>query len=85
MVYVDEFKVWPGAKRPFDKGNCHLTADDEAELHEFAEGIGMRRSWFQEHPIASHYDLTPGRREVALKRGAAFVPAREQARRRRQP
>lgn len=82
-VYVDELRVWHGAKRPFDKGSCHLTADTEDELHEFATGIGMRRSWFQPHRVAAHYDLTPLRREAALKRGAVFVPGLEQARRRR--
>jgi hypothetical protein len=29
-----------------------------------------------------HYDLTPGKREAAIRAGAVFVPAREQARRR---
>lgn len=83
-IMVDELRVWPHAKRPFDKGSCHLTTDGEIdELHTFALLIGMRRKWFQEHPTAPHYDLTPARRKVALSLGAVFVGAREQARERR--
>lgn len=82
-VYVDEIHVWPHAKGIFRKGSCHLTADTLDELHELASRIGMKRSWFQDHKIAPHYDLVPSKREKALEAGALFVPALEQARRRR--
>ena len=36
------------------------------ELHEMAARIGMTRAWFQ----GDHYDLTPSRRELAVKHGA---------------
>jgi len=84
MIMVDELRVWPNARPPFHRGSCHLTTDGSLdELHDFAEAIGMQRRWFQEHRIAPHYDLTPRRRVVALKRGAVFVPIREQIRQRR--
>ena len=53
------------------------------ELHALARAIGMKRAWFQSHPLMPHYDLTPARREAALAAGAVFVPWRDQARARR--
>lgn len=82
-VYVDEIKHWPNARAPFHQGSCHLTADSLTELHAFALRIGLRRAWFQNHPLAPHYDLTPSRRHRALMAGATFVPACEQAKTRR--
>ena len=83
MIMVDELRIWT-AKRPFHKGSCHLTTDGTIEeLHAFADRIGMKREWFQKHPLASHYDLTPKMRAVAVELGAVEVSAREQARRRR--
>ena len=85
MVYVDEFRLWlPTQPRPFHQGSSHLTADTVDELHSFAARIGMKRSWFQDHPLLKHYDLVRSRRERALVLGAVFVPMREQLRRRRE-
>lgn len=82
-VYVDELRVWPHAKhRCFRAGSAHLTADSLEELHAFAKSLGLRRAWFQEHRLAPHYDLSPKRHIAALNRGAMFVPAKEQVRRR---
>lgn len=55
---------------------CHLFADEKdcPELHAIAQKIGMRRAWFQ----GNHYDLTPERRERAIRAGAIEV-TREQA------
>lgn len=79
-VYVDEFKLWlPKQPRPFHEGSSHLSADTLDELHEFAQAIGMRRAWFQEHVSMPHYDLVRSRRDRALARGAVFVSARQQA------
>ena len=84
MIMVDELRRWPHARhRCFHRGACHLTTDGPLEeLHEFAERIGLRRRWFQEHPLAPHYDLSPARRVRAVTAGAVEVSAREQARRR---
>jgi hypothetical protein len=50
---------------------CHLYADTEAELHAFATRIGLRRKWAQvSNSGTPHYDLTPGRRAVAVRAGA---------------
>lgn len=51
---------------------CHLVADSIGELHEMADKLGMKRSWYQCPPKASapHYDLSKGKREVAIKLGA---------------
>ena len=55
---------------------CHMWADAEEELHAFAAQLGMRRSWAHVTSIV-HYDLTPGKRALALSRGAleTSVPA----------
>lgn len=81
MIMVDELVRWPHAKRRcFKMGSCHLTTYGDIEsLHEFAKRIGMKREWFQDHPLAPHYDLSPARREAALSAGAFFVSARDQA------
>lgn len=69
------------AGRTFNgKASCHLTTDGPIdELHAFAIRIGMRREWFQKHAVMDHYDLTATRRAAALKAGAVYVSAREQA------
>lgn len=80
---VDELQVWPTKIRCFKAGSCHLTtAGPLDELHDFARRIGLKPAWYQPHPLAPHYDLTPGRREAAIAAGAVFVSGREQARRR---
>jgi len=83
MIMVDEVRVWPHARPPFHKGSAHLTTSgaDLHELHIFAERIGLSREWFQEQS-SPHYDVTPAKRETALRAGAIFVPAKEQAKRR---
>lgn len=83
-VYVDELRryVPSGAPAVFRAGSAHLTADTLVELHAFAtEILGLKRSWFQSARVA-HYDLTSRKHALALKCGAVFVPAKEQARRR---
>lgn len=83
MVYVDELQRWPTKIRCFKGGSCHMTADTEEELHAMARRIGLRREWYQAHPVVNHYDLTPSKREKALAMGAVFKSAREQSRERR--
>lgn len=80
-VYVDEVHVCPTRIRCFEAGSAHLTADSLEELHAFAERLGLRRAWFQSARVP-HYDLTTRRHASALKAGAVFIPAREQARKR---
>ena len=80
-VYVDTIVVYPNAWGPFKKGSCHLVADTLDELHAFAEKLGMRRAWFQDTKHMPHYDLTPKRREEALRLGAVSISTMELARR----
>jgi len=84
-VYVDEImghgNVAPAAKRYGHKW-CHMTADTVEELKEFAAKIGLQASWFQDHLVHPHFDLTPAMRSKALANGAVFKPAKEQARER---
>lgn len=67
-IYVDAaIHVWRGKKW------CHMTADTEAELHDFAvNNLGLKRSWFQCPPKASmpHYDITESTRAIAIRKGA---------------
>lgn len=87
VVMVDQVTIYPNAKGIFRKGSAHLTVDGTTPehleaLHAFALSIGLRRSWFQPHKLAAHYDLTPGKHAAALAKGAVLVDAYEQARRR---
>lgn len=75
-VYVDPLVAYPqkatSGGRYFGSGkeSCHLTCDGNlAELHQLAQRIGLRRTWFQDHSIP-HYDLTPSKRRAAVGAGA---------------
>ena len=59
-----------------------MTADTLEELHEMADKIGLKRSWFQGNSNTPHYDIAASKRVLALENGAQFVSGREQARRR---
>jgi Protein of unknown function (DUF4031) len=72
MIYVDAlFPTTPAARWPYRQA-CHLTADNEQELHAFAAKLGLRRAWFQpqSHP---HYDLTANKRRQAVALGAKAI------------
>lgn len=76
MIYVDQYPEWIVPKgHKFYKGG-HLFGTDLDELHKFALKIGLRREWYQggkDH--FPHYDLTHGKRQLAIKRGATMVEA----------
>jgi hypothetical protein len=70
MVYVDKlFQTERSSKWRYPSA-CHLTADTLEELHEFALRLGLRRTYFQDHPRHPHYDITEGRRKLAVRLGA---------------
>jgi uncharacterized protein DUF4031 len=83
-IYVDDLVAYgqiakPGAERYFGGGkrSCHMTCDGELEeLHQFAECIGLKRSWFQQSSLP-HYDLTPNKRAEAVRAGARETTTRE--------
>lgn len=66
MILVDHaIYHWLGRKW------CHMVSDTgEDELHRFAERLGMRRGWFQNHPKMPHYDIDEVRRALAIQYGA---------------
>jgi len=66
-VYVDDEQIpWRGRLW------CHLVADTLVELHDFADRLGLKRSWFQCKSIYPHYDVTTSVRDRALRLGAQF-------------
>lgn len=86
MIYVDELRYHETSSiKGFAKryGNmwCHLFTESSQqleELHEFARKIGCRKGWFQGHNERfPHYDLTPAKRELALRRGATETKLKE--------
>ncbi len=83
MIMVDEFRVWgPTRQVCFRYGSSHMTTDgDIKELHAFAARLSLTELWFH-NGSTPHYDLASGKRDEALAKGAVFVPAVEQARRR---
>lgn len=82
-VYVDEIKDYTRIakmKRLRHTHWCHLTADTEEELHAFAEKIGLKRSWYQKKGPDDHrwhYDITPGKKELALRHNAVDINWRQ--------
>jgi len=78
-IYVDPLRHWGWILRGHRVKSCHMFSDalDLSELHAFAERIGMKRAWFQDPPVAPHYDLTERRRIQAVKIGAVEVGRRE--------
>lgn len=68
-IFVDP-AVWPWR----DDHWAHLISDvGEAELHQFAERLNLRRLSFQ----GDHYDVRVAKREQALALGAAAISSRE--------
>lgn len=73
-VYVDPLFNYPGKKGQW----CHMATDgDLSELHALADRIGLKRAWFQDHPLHPHYDLSPNKRTLAVQAGAVEVSAKE--------
>lgn len=56
---------------------CHMTADTEAELHEMAQKVDLRRSWYQYGGRHPHYDISKAKRAKAVELGAVEVTARQ--------
>jgi hypothetical protein len=86
-VYVDDFRV-PAAVGRIRGRWSHLTADSPQELVTFAEGIGLRRAWFQRRcksarcPAVAgvcahfHFDVTDAKRDDAIDAGAIPIDIR---------
>lgn len=76
VVYVDEIVDYGDTVKQL-LGHakwCHMTADTMDELHEMAELIGLKRSWFQNKDgVTWHYDIVPTKRVLAIRSGAVPV------------
>ena len=76
-VYVDDAAIGATVGKHSSKWS-HLTADTFTELDRFAASIGLRASWIQHGgtPL-EHFDVTATKRDIALKKGAVPITARE--------
>lgn len=62
--------------------SLHLATDGPIEeLHEFAQGMGLRREWFQNKPLHPHYDVFGVKVGQAYSHGAFPVSGKELVRR----
>ena len=73
-TYIDPavFKKAGGRKR-----YAHLTSDTLAELHAFAERIGLGRHFFHAGARHIHYDVPEDLCAAAITAGAVSVSSRE--------
>lgn len=72
-VYVDDMEApYRGMKM------CHMLADSDEELLEFADKIGVQRKWHQ-YPgtVKSHFDICLSKRALAVRLGAKEITMRE--------
>jgi hypothetical protein len=68
-VYVDWLMQHGWVIRGRHTKSCHMFADSVGEIRQFAEKIGLKRSWLQ-FERAIHFDLTPSKRAEAVRAGA---------------
>jgi hypothetical protein len=73
-VYVDDMRLRYGRMIM-----CHMLADTEQELHDFAKALGLARRHYQ----GDHYDVCLATKRRALKLGAIEVTRRAMVRLRR--
>jgi len=70
MIYVDEIHDYNGFTNLKYKKWSHMWTDGPIEeLHEFADKLGLKRSWFQNKKRFPHYDVVPSKRAMALGMG----------------
>ena len=74
-VYVDDMEA------PFGRMlMCHMIADTRSELLDMVDRIGVARKWIQQRGThQEHFDISKGRRALAVKQGAVEIPMRELA------
>ena len=74
MTVLVDRPIWPSRGRRW----AHLVSDGSlAELHAFADRLGLRRAWFQ----GDHYDVPEDVRVEAIAMGAVPVSSTELVRR----
>jgi hypothetical protein len=75
MILVDAIAEHVTSLRHKQWSHMISTVNRE-ELHEMADRLDLRRSWFQ-HKSFNHYDITPPKRTLAIKFGAVEVSSKE--------
>ena len=72
-VYVDNARI------PYGRMvMCHMIASTTEELFEMADRLRIARKWVQFHgQQKEHFDISAGRRSMAVKMGAKEVTSRE--------
>lgn len=80
-VYVDDAFIQAKVKSgplTHDSKWCHMTADTQAELIEFAVDLGLQAKYIQ-YPGTwkEHFDVTEGKRRQAVAKGAIEVSYRD--------
>ncbi len=72
-ILIDEARWWHRGEKW-----CHLVSDESyAELHAFADQVGIPRRAFQ----GDHYDIPESYRDAMITAGATVVESRELLRR----
>lgn len=70
-VYVDPLQYYSHNDKCLSGNWCHMMTDGPIdELHKMAHRIGLKREWFQDHPLHPHYDLRSNKRLAAIILGA---------------
>jgi len=72
-VYVDPVQPVPKSRNWRWKEACHLFADTMKELLEMAGRLGLAPGWLHPAKDFPHFDLTPFKREQAVRLGALQV------------
>lgn len=77
-VYVDCLMVCiPNKNWKWNK-SCHLIADTEQELHDFAiKKLKMKKAWYQKDSSLPHYDLHENKRNLAVLIGVIELERKE--------
>lgn len=57
---------------------CHMFADTREELIAMAEAIEVNPKWIQKRgTVYEHFDISKGKRQLALEQGAASITRKE--------
>ena len=77
-VHVEPLRNYGWIMRGHNVHSCHMTADTLEELHQMADKIGMKRSWFQSKKGSlPHYDLVRSRRILAIEHVAIEITLKQ--------
>jgi hypothetical protein len=72
LVYID------GEQNRFGRMKmCHMLADTPQELKTMALQIGLSLRWFQAAASCPHFDVSKGKRELAVAAGAVQCDRRQ--------